>query len=127
MKKILLLPGSAMQIPLIKKIKEKGHYVMSLHPTNNFPTQSYSDEYALVDILNHTKCLEIAKEFKPDIVLSEECDIAIPTIAYLSKELGLSSLSESDAALYTDKSLMREFCQKNSILSPAFCKCTNLL
>lgn len=127
MKKILLLPGSAMQIPLIKKLKEKGHYVKSLHPVDNFPTQPYSDEYALVDILNLPKCLEIAKDFEPNVVLSEECDIAMPTIAYLSKELKLSSLSEADAALYTDKSLMREFCKEHSILSPAFRKCTNTL
>ena len=127
MKKILLLPGSAMQIPLIKKLKEKGHYVKSLHPVDNFPTQPYSDEYALVDILNLPKCLEIAQDFEPNVVLSEECDIAMPTIAYLSKELKLSSLSEADAALYTDKSLMREFCKEHSILSPAFRKCTNTL
>ena len=127
MKKILLLPGSAMQIPLIKKLKESGHYVKSLHPVDNFPTKPYSDEYALVDILNLPKCLEIAKDFEPNVVLSEECDIAMPTIAYLSKELKLSSLSEADAALYTDKSLMREFCKKHSILSPSFCKCTNVL
>lgn len=127
MKKILLLPGSAMQIPLIKKLKENGHYVKSLHPVDNFPTKPYSDEYALVDILNLPKCLEIAKDFEPNVVLSEECDIAMPTIAYLSKELKLSSLSEADAALYTDKSLMREFCKEHSILSPAFRKCTNTL
>jgi biotin carboxylase len=126
MKKVLLLPGSAMQIPLIKKLKGKGYYVMSLHPKDNFPTKPYSDEYAIVDILNRSKCLEIAKDFAPNVVLSEECDIAMPTIAYLSKELGLSSLSETEAALYTDKSLMREFCQKHSILSPAFCKCINV-
>lgn len=127
MKKILLLPGSAMQIPLIKKLKEKGYYVMSLHPTDNFPTKPYSDEYALVNILDRHKCLAISMGYKPDVVLSEECDIAMPTIAYLSKKLGLFSLSEADASIYTDKSMMRKFCKKHSILSPAFCKCTNVL
>lgn len=116
-----------MQIPLIKKLKERDYYVMSLHPTDNFPTKAYSDDYALVDILNRPKCLEIAKGFQPNVILSEECDIAMPTIAYLSQQLGLSSLSEADAALYTDKSLIREFCKKHSILSPAFCKCVNVL
>lgn len=127
MKKILLLPGSAMQIPIIKKLKENGHYVMSFHPVDDFPTKPYSDEYALVDILNRSKCLAAARGLEPDVVLSEECDIAMPTIAYLSKQLGLFSLSEEDAALYTDKSLMREFCKKHSIISPAFRKCTNRL
>ena len=122
-KKIILLPGSALQLPLIKRLKEKGYYVISFHPSHEFPTKEYSDEYRVVDILDKETCLEYAKEINPDIILSEECDIAMPTIAYLSKELSLPSLSIEDASLYTDKSLMRDFCKKNGIASPDYCKC----
>lgn len=126
MKKILVLPGSAMQLPLISRLRERGYYIMSLHPVDNFPTQKYSDEYAIVDILDKNKCLEIAKKFQPDVIMSEQCDIAMPIISYLSEKLGLPSLSNLDSSLYTDKSLMREFAIKHSIPSPAYCKCTDV-
>ena len=122
-KKIILLPGSAMQLPLIKRLKDKGYYVISFHPSHEFSTKEYSDEYRVVDILDKEKCIEYAREIKPDVILSEECDIAMPTIAYLSKELSLHSLSIDDASLFTDKSLMRDFCKKNGIASPDYCKC----
>jgi len=126
MKKILLLPGSAMQVPLIKRLKNKGYYVVSFHPTDEFPTKPFSDEYVLVDILDRKNCLKEVQRILPDVILSEECDIAIPTIAFLSDKLGLHSLSIDDASLYTDKSKMREFCNKHSIPSPAYRKCTRI-
>lgn len=124
-KKIIVMPGSAMQLPLVKKLKDEGYFVISFHPVDNFPTKCLSDDYRLVDILDKEKCLMYANELEPDAILSEECDIAMPTIAYLSSSLGLSSLSTVDASLYTDKSLMREFCLKHSINSPAYQKCTD--
>ena len=122
-KKIIILPGSAMQVPFVKKLRDKGYFIISFHPCNEFPTKEYSDDYRVVDILDKEKCLEFAKEIKPDVILSEECDIAMPTIAYLSKELSIPSLSINDASLYTDKSKMRDFCNNKGINSPVYCKC----
>ena len=122
-KKLIVLPGSAMQVPLVRKLKEKGYYIISFHPSHDFPTKQYSDEYRVVDILDKERCLEFAREINPNVILSEECDIAMPTIAYLSKELALPSLSIDDASLFTDKSKMRDFCKENEINSPDYCKC----
>lgn len=122
-KKIIVFPGSAMQVPFVKKLKEKGYYIISFHPSNDFPTKEYSNDYRVVDILNKEKCLEYAREINPNVILSEECDIAMPTIAYLSNELSIPSLSINDASLYTDKSRMRDFCKEKGINSPDYCKC----
>lgn len=126
MKKVIVLPGTPMQVPLIKKLKERGYYTISFHPIDNFATLPYSDEYSLLDISKLDSCLAETNKVKPHAILSDECDIAMPAIAYLSEKMDIPALSKSDASLYTDKSLMREFCTQHSIPSPAYCKCKTI-
>lgn len=126
MKKVIVLPGTPMQIPLIKKLKERGYYTVSFHPIDNFATLPYSDEYALLDISKLDSCLLETQKVQPHAILSDECDIAMPAIAYLSGKMNLPALTNNDASLYTDKSLMREFCTQHSIPSPAYCKCKTI-
>ena len=126
MKKVIVLPGTPMQIPLIKKLKERGYYTISFHPIDNFATLPYSDEYALLDISKLDTCLVETNKVRPHAILSDECDIAMPAIAYLSEKMNLPALTRDVASLYTDKSLMREFCSQHSIPSPAYCKCKSI-
>lgn len=125
-KMIMVLPGTVWQIPLIKKIKEKGYKVAVVHPYENAPAFKYADEIVYADILNQEACLEAAKRLNVCAVMSDECDIATPTLAYVSTKLGLPSQGEAMAKLFTNKYLMREVCVANNLPCPEFKLCRTL-
>lgn len=121
--RVMVLAGSKWQIPFIKKLKEKGHYVINVNPYEDSPGFSYADEFVLADILDRERCLQIAREKNVDAILSEQCDIAVPVIAELSEKLGLPSIGVHAAELYTDKWKMREFLKENGLPCPMYQKC----
>lgn len=125
-KKIMVLAGSQWQIPITKKITEMGHlpYVVNLYPDS--PAFKYAYKTGVMDILNKKDCLKFASENNIDAVLSEECDIAMPMVAYIADKLSLSALSTDMAALYTNKFMMREFCKKHNIAYPEYRKCKTI-
>lgn len=124
-KTIMVIAGSKWQIPIIKKIKSLGFKTLVVNLYEDSPAFEFSDYSEVCDILDKEKCLEIANKYNIAAVLSEECDIAMPTVAFIAEALDLPSLGSTNAALYTNKYLMREFCFKHNIPSPAFKKCFN--
>lgn len=126
MKKVIVLPGSEFQIPLVKKVRDMGFEVTAINPFEDSPTFRFADHFERADILDKQTCLRIAQRLNIDAVLSDECDIAMPTVGYISDELDLYSLGSENAALYTNKSLMRDFCKKNHLNIPEYqlCKST---
>ena len=121
--KVIVLAGTKSQIPLIKRLKEMGYYVININPFENSPAFKFADEFVVEDILNKNRILEIAKENSVIAVMSEMCDIAVPTIAYISEKLNLRGISRGLARLYTDKFEMRKFCKINGFKYPEYSKC----
>lgn len=125
-KKIMVLAGSYWQIPLIKKIKELGYSVLDVNPYENSPAFEYADEFAMLDILDRKSCLDCAENAKVDAVMSEQCDIANPSVAYISEKMGLNSVGSRCAELYTNKLRMREFCKEHGFANPEYQICYTL-
>lgn len=125
-KKVMVLAGSRWQIPIIKKLKEMNYTVLDINPYEDSPAFLYSDEHGLLDIRDREACLAYAKKHKIDAVLSEECDIAMPTVAYIADYLKLPSIGMDMAELYTNKFCMREFCKNNGLLFPEYRKCRTI-
>lgn len=108
MKKLLVIGGGRWQIPLVKKIKSMGHYVICTNLYENSPAFKYSDESYVIDILDIEKNLKLAKDKKVDAVLSDQTDLAVKTVAIISEKLGLKTIGIKTAELFTNKSLMRK-------------------
>lgn len=125
-KKILVIAGSRWQVPITKKIVQMGHkpYVVNLYKDS--PAFSYAEEFGVMDILDKKACLDFAAKHRIDAVLSEQCDIAMPTVAYVAEKLGLPALNSSQAALYTNKYFMREFCRSHGFAFPEYKKCKDV-
>ena len=101
MKKIMVIAGSKWQIPITKKIKSMGHlpYVVNLYEDS--PAFEFAEKSGVMDILDKKTCLEFAEQNNVDAVLSEECDIAMPTVAYIADSLDLPSQSADIIPLFT--------------------------
>lgn len=123
---VLVLAGTKWQIPLVQKLKEKGCHVVVFNMFRDSPAFAYADEFCVVDILDRGKCLGLARNYAPDAILSDECDIAVPSVAYLSEKLGLVSIGADMAELYTNKYRMRVFGKQHGFPTPEFHKCSTL-
>ena len=123
MAKIMVIAGGDWQIELIKKAKSMGHYVICSNLYEDSPAFPYADACEVSDVLDKEKNLEIAKKYMPDAVISDQSDIAVPTVAYLNEKLGLRGIGIEKADLFTDKSKQRDFCKKNGIAIPEFVVC----
>lgn len=123
MDKVLVIPGSEAQVPLIEKLHEFGYCVICIDPHQNAPAFEYADICERGDILDKSFCLKVAKEYNVIAVISDECDIAMPTVAFVSDKIGLPGISTDLAALYTNKYMMRCFCEENGMPYPKYKQC----
>ena len=122
-KLIMVVAGSYWQIPIIEKIKQMGYRTLVVNLHEDSPAFEFADYYEVADIMNIGKCLEIALKYKVDAVLSEQTDIAVPTVAYIAEKLGKPSIGKRCANLYSNKALMRDFGKKNNLVYPDFAIC----
>ncbi len=122
-KTIVVLPGSFWQIPLIKKSKAMGYRTLAVNPYPDSPAFSFADGHLQSDIFDIERVTEYCKSERADAVISDECDIAMPVVAKLGRELCLNTLNEESAHLFTNKQAMRDFCIKHKIPSPEYRLC----
>lgn len=123
MAKIMVIAGGDWQIELIKKAKSMGHYVICSNLYKDSPAFPYSDACEVSDVLDKEKNLQIAKKYRPDAVISDQSDIAVPTVAYINEKMGLRGIGIEKAELFTDKSKQREFCKERGIAIPDYTVC----
>lgn len=126
MSRVVLLPGSKWQLPMAKKIKEMGHFLCVISPEEVPPCASIADDFFRSDIFAIDEIEKYLEKVKVDAILSDECDIAMPVVAELGERLSINTLSKEAAALYTDKFLMREFCNKHALKTPEYRLCKNI-
>lgn len=122
----MVVAGGDWQTELIKKIKQMGHYVICSNLYEDSPAFPYADACEVADVLDKEKNLEIAMKYKPDAVVTDQSDIAVPTVAYLNETLGLHGIGTKRADIFTDKSMMREFCRENGVTIPDFKLCQTM-
>ena len=123
MKKVMVLAGAKAQIPLIKKLHEMHCEVFDVNLYEDSPAFAYADHSAVMDILDKETCLQYAIDNKVDAVMSEMCDIATPTIAYIAEKIGAPGIGQAMAELYTNKFAMREFGKLHGIPTPEYQIC----
>jgi carbamoyl-phosphate synthase large subunit len=119
----MVIAGGDWQIELIKKAKAMGHFVICSNLYEDSPAFPYADACEVSDVLDKERNLAIAKKYCPDAVISDQSDIAVPTVAYLNEQLGLRGIGMELADLFTNKALQRQFCRENGMNVPEFLLC----
>lgn len=113
MKKVMVIAGGTWQVPLIKKLKSLNYKVVNSNLYEDSIGFKYSDETAVADVKDLEANLKIAKQFNVDAVLTDQTDIAVPTVAYVAKEQGCKTIGIDMANLFTNKFKMRQYCEQN--------------
>lgn len=125
-KRVMIIAGGEWQVPLIKKAKSMGHYIINTNLYPDSPGFEHADIEIIADVLDKEKNLQIALKYRPDAVITDQSDIAVPTVAYICERLGLPGIGTKKAELFTDKFLMREFCRNNGFPCPRYRKCSSV-
>ena len=124
MKRLMVIAGGTWQIPIIKKAKELGYEVLNSNLYEDSPGFEFSDFTAVSDVRDKEKNLEFAKQYDIDGVLTDQSDIAVPTVAYVAENTGCKTIGSDMAQLFTNKFKMREFCNKEGFAVPEYRLCT---
>lgn len=123
MAKIMVVAGGTWQCPIIRLAKSMGHKVLCTNLYKDSPAFIYADESRVANVLDKERNLQIAREFTPDAVLTEQTDIAVPTVAYLAEQLGLKGISVKIASRFTNKYVMRQFVERAGFATPSYRLC----
>lgn len=123
MARIMVIAGGTWQCPIVKSAKKMGHYVICTNLYEDSPAFKYADIGIVADVLDKEKNLTIAMDYRPDAVLTEQTDIAVPTVAYIAEKLGLKGIGIKVAERFTNKYKMREFALEAGIMVPKYRLC----
>ena len=117
MKRLLIIGGGEMQVPIIKKAKELKNYCIVSDFDPLAPGFKYADVCINVSTLDLNKTLEIAQKYKIDGVITTS-DYPVRTLAYICDKTGLKGLSSYSAGICTDKFLQREILSSTKYYVP---------
>ncbi len=119
MKKLLVLAAGILQIPVIKKAREMGYYVIAADDDPNAPGMALADK-AIVPggLMNEEKMVAMAKEEHVDGVIHPCSEVAMNVMGRINDELHLCGISKEIAIRATNKHLMREAFEAYGAPSP---------
>lgn len=126
MARIMVVAGGLWQCPIVKTAKEMGHHVLCSNLYEDSPAFEFADESRVANVLDKERNLKIAKEYEPDVVLTEQTDIAVPTVAFLAEKLNLKGIGIDVAERFTNKFKMREYASRAGIPMPKYRLCHNM-
>ena len=122
MKKLLVLAAGILQVPVIKKSREMGLYVIAADGNPNAIGLPLADKAIVANITDEEVMLRIAREEKVDGVIHPCSEVAMNVMGRINDELGLSGISRETAIQATNKHLMREAFERYGAPSPkSFC------
>ena len=122
MKRLLVLAAGKLQVPIIKKAREMGYYVIAADGDSNAIGLQYADKPVVVNITSEDDMLRVAREERIDGVIHPCSEVSMNVMGRLNDELGLSGISRKAACRATNKHLMRDAFEKYGAPSPkSFC------
>lgn len=120
MKKLLILGAMEMHVPLIKRAKEMGNYVITVDYIPENPGHKLADEAYFDSTTDLDAVLELSKKLNIDGIMTYNSDPAAATAAYVAEELGLPGNPYQAVKIMSEKNLFREFLSSNNLNVPKF-------
>lgn len=117
-KRLLVLAAGILQVPVIKKARELGYYVIAADGDANAVGLQYADKAIVANITDEKVMLDIAREEQIDGVIHPCSEVSMSVMGHINDSLGLSGISKLMAWRATNKHLMREAFEKYGAPSP---------
>lgn len=117
-KRLLVLAAGILQVPVIKKAKEMGIYVIAADGDPEAVGLKYADKAIVVNITSEEDVLKVVREERIDGVIHPCSEVSMNVMGRLNDELGLSGITREQAIRATNKHLMREAFEMGGAPSP---------
>lgn len=111
----MVLGAGALQVPLINKVIEKGYNPVVVSLNDSEPGMKMTKDIIVADFVEKELMLQYAIDYHIEGIVSDQTDLPVKTIAYVSDKLNLPSIGYDVACLFTDKFKMREKCREMGI------------
>jgi biotin carboxylase len=121
--RLLIIAATWEQVPLIRRAREMGHYVVATDPNPEAEGLVEADAHEVVDPRDLPALLEIAKRHDVDAVLADECDYSHYAATYVALRLGLPNDGFEGSQNTTNKFWMRSACAEAGVIQPTFFPC----
>ncbi len=89
MDKVLIIPAGVYQLPAILKAKEIGLKVITADNRPQNPGHKHADRSESISVIDKDNILALAREENIDAIFTMASDIALETVSYVTRELGL--------------------------------------
>src|SRR3989440_5515220 len=103
----LIIGGSRWQTDLIRRASELGLLTIVTDISEHAPGRLVADEFIQIDTNDRDGLLEIARQKRVSVVLTDQSDRIVPVAAYLNEQLQLNGIRPDTARVFTDKYAMR--------------------
>ena len=121
-KRLLVLAAGILQVPIIKRARDVGHYVIAADGNPDACGLKFADKAICANITSEDEMLRLAREEKIDGVIHPCSEVSMNVMGRINDELHLSGISREQAIRATNKHLMREAFEKGGAPSPkSFC------
>lgn len=120
--KIVIIGAGEFQIQLIEKAKLMGYETHVFAWESGAVGKEKADFFYPISITEKEKILEVCKKIKPEGVVSIGSDLAVLTVNYLARHLGLLANPENTDIIATNKYEMRKAFKDSNISVPQFIK-----
>jgi biotin carboxylase len=117
---ICVLPVGLWQRELIIKVKGMGYDILGLDFSNTAICKDECDIFKQIDILDKNKVLKICQKYNIKAIVTDQTDLSVPIVSYVSRKMQFNNISEKSAKIFTNKYLMREFCNNNNFTTPSY-------
>jgi biotin carboxylase/predicted TIM-barrel fold metal-dependent hydrolase len=125
-RKILIVTASKAQLPLINRAKELGLFVVATDSDANAPGLKAADVAEVINTLDPEAVLAVARRHAVDAVVTEQTDVAVPTVALVAERMGLRGIGVEVARKASHKYDMRRACAAAGVPTPKFVSCRTL-
>ena len=116
--KLLIIGASVLQLPAIRKAKEMGLEVAVADFNPNAIGIPYADHYFNASTIAIDAIVEVAKQYRPDGIMTLCTDMPMRSIAAATAALGLPGISMDTAIKATDKCEMIKAFKEHGVPSP---------
>lgn len=117
-KKVLIIGAGIGQLNILKLARSKGCHVTVVSIKGDYPCISLADVFFECDIYDRDCIVEYARVNHIDAVISDQNDLMMPTVAYVSEKLSLPGNKFEQQLSYTDKNRFRSICDRINVPVP---------
>lgn len=122
MKKLLVIAAGILQIPVIKRAREMGYYVIAADGNNKAPGLHFANKPVVIDITSESEMLDLAQKYDIDGVIHPCSEVSMNVMGRINDELHLHGINYATAICATNKHLMRQSFEACGAPSPkSFC------